>query len=133
MIRALTELRKRCYVESMHLLRASILGLSFLSTLVACSEEPATGDPPAAPTNLEVVQAGGGAHLTWEDNSDNEDEFLIMRKDGTAEYQELASVTFDSVQYHDEPLISGTMYVYKIVAVNADGESESNEVTFDAP
>jgi hypothetical protein len=39
-------------------LRAAILALSFLA---ACTDEPATGDPPAAPTNLEVVQAGGGA------------------------------------------------------------------------
>jgi hypothetical protein len=114
----------------MHALRAAILALSFIT---ACSDEPATGDPPAAPTNLEVVQAGGGAHLTWADNSDNEDEFLIMRKEGTAEYQEIASVPFDTVQYHNEPLTAGASYTYKIVAVNADGEAESNEVTFDAP
>jgi fibronectin type 3 domain-containing protein len=87
-----------------------------------------------APTQLEVGPLGAGAHLTWVDNSDDENEFQIMRRDGSnAEYQMIASVPFDTVQYHDEPITSGISYGYKVVAVNDAGEAESNEAIFDAP
>lgn len=127
---------RACYPGPMIRLRASILGVLLFG--LACNdggadEDASAGDPPAAPTDLVVEPLGGGAHLTWEDNSDNEDEFMIMRKNGTGDFQEIASVTFDTVQYHDEPLTSGTSYTYMIMAVNADGQSSSNEVVFDAP
>ena len=97
----------------------------------ACGTDGGGGDtPPSAPTGLAVAKLGQGGHLTWTDNATNEEEFMIMRQDGTAAYVELGRVPFDSVQFHDEPLTSGTSYTYMVMALNAAGQAESNEITF---
>ena len=75
----------------------------------------------------------GGAHLTWADNSSDEDEFMLMRMVDGGEYAELTTVPFDTTQYHDTTVTSGTRYMYMVMATNAAGASESNEVVFDAP
>lgn len=104
--------------------------------LAACASDAT--DPvaaPAAPTMLSAAALGGGAHLTWTDNSDNETEFMIMRMEvGTdADYKTLASVPFNSTQYHDAPLTPGKSYMYMVMAMNDGGETNSNEITFAAP
>ena len=105
--------------------------------LVACGGgDHGGGDgAPAAPTGLTAEPSAGGAHLTWTDNSDNETEFMVMRmEDGVdADYEVVATVEFNATQYHDAPLTSGSTYMYQIMAMNDDGESLSNEVTFNAP
>ena len=57
---------------------------------------------------------------------------MIMRMEvGRADYTTVASPTFNTTQYHDAPLVAGTMYMYMVMAMNDAGESEpSNEVTF---
>ena len=92
------------------------------------------GNGPAAPTNLRATNVSGGAHLTWEDNSTDEEEFVVMRKASTeTTYTTVATLPFNSVQYHDAALTAGTTYAYHVMATNADGESASNEITFTAP
>ena len=56
------------------------LALSSLLAFTACGS--ATIDPPPfpAPSELMVYQLGIGLHLTWKDNSLDEDEFQIERK-----------------------------------------------------
>jgi hypothetical protein len=51
----------------------------------------------------------GGAHLTWKDNTNNETQFMIQRKEmgSTAAYATVASPPFDTSQYHDAPLTAG--------------------------
>lgn len=91
---------------------------------------------PAAPTELMVGEMDGGAHLTWKDNSDNEATFMIERKAGTGSFQTLATVPFDTVQYHDANLTAGTTYVYRVMAmgkVTGKDSAYSNEVTFMLP
>ncbi len=102
--------------------------------LAACGAGHGTGGP-AAPTGLTAEPRTGGAHLTWTDNADNETEFMVMRmKNGVdTDYAVTATVPFDTEQYHDAPLTSGGTYMYMIMAMNDDGESESDEVAFNAP
>lgn len=110
--------------------------VSIALALVGCAMDHGDADsPPAAPTGLEASEVAGGAHLTWADNSDNEDHFMVMRmEEGVdTEYDEISTQTFDSVQYHDGDVTSGSTYMYKIIAMNSAGESESNEVSFTAP
>lgn len=101
--------------------------------LIACTGTSV--EVPAAPTTLAVGLLGGGAHLTWIDNSSDEDEFVVMRQQqGTdAAMRELARVPFDTVTYHDEPVTSGATYVYLVIATNAAGDAPSNQATFVAP
>lgn len=113
-----------------------LLAFALASMLAACSSDssaPATA--PAAPTGLAAAPLGGGAHLTWTDNSSNEEMFMIMRMQvGTdAAYQQIGMVDFNTAAYHDAPLTSGKMYMYKVMAMNAAGTSDSNEITFSAP
>ena len=118
----------------------SIFGVLTLVTVVAvgCGSDGAHGGSggPAAPTNLAVAEMEGGAHLTWKDNSDNEASFMIERKGGTSAYQTLATVPFNTTQYHDPNLAAGTTYGYRVMAMGKTAGKDStysNEVTFMLP
>jgi hypothetical protein len=116
-------------------LRPLVLVLGF--AVMACGGDDGGGGAiPAAPTNLTGSVLSGGAHLTWMDNSDNETEFMIMRKEmgSTAGYATIAMPTFNTTTYHDAPLTSGKTYMYMVHAVNDAGESQpSNEVMVAIP
>jgi hypothetical protein len=90
--------------------------------------------PPAAPTDLVASLLEGGVHSTWKDASDNEDNFILEKKaDGDADYTLVAELPFDSVTYHDIDVEAGTTYTYRVKAVNAGGESISNEAMIAVP
>jgi hypothetical protein len=57
-------------------------------------------------------------HLTWSDNSDDEELFEIERKQGDAgnAFQALDSVPFGTVLYHDANVSLGTAYTYRVRA-----------------
>lgn len=91
-------------------------------------------DPPAAPTDLMASILEGGVHLTWKDASDNEDNFVLENKAaGDADFSVVIELPFDSVTYHDIDVMAGTAYTYRVKAVNAGGESLSNEVMIQVP
>jgi hypothetical protein len=109
-----------------------VVGLLLL--LTACGSQPIMGGAPAAPTLVSVNVLAGGAHAVWSDNSDNETEFMVMRREGgSGAFAMIASVPFDTEQYHDTSVASGRTYTYMVMAVNDDGETESNELEFTAP
>ena len=88
----------------------------------------------SAPTQLTVSQMGFGLHLTWKDNASNEDEFQIERKSGGAGFAMIGSVVFDTVQFHDEPVVAGTAYSYRVRAIKGPTPSAySNQATATAP
>jgi hypothetical protein len=105
--------------------------------LLACGgDDGGSGSVPAAPTNLTGSVLSGGAHLTWTDNSDNETDFMIMRKEmgSTAGFASIAMPPFNTTTYHDAPLTAGKTYVYMVHAVNDAGDSQpSNEVMVAIP
>jgi large repetitive protein len=108
------------------------LRLLALSIVAACASDAI---PPAAPTNLTVAPLGAGAHVTWTDNSSDEDEFIIMRQQAgvDGEMKEIARVPFNTTAYHDEPVSSGATYMYMVHATNAGGDSMVGPTTFVAP
>ena len=90
------------------------LALLCLVALAACGTGTIEGSVPA-PSELTVTQLGSGLHVTWKDNSTDEDEFAIERKAGGS-FGVIGSVTFDTVAFHDEPLNAGTVYTYRVRA-----------------
>lgn len=107
------------------------VAISIIVLVAACG---GGGSAPAAPSNLTAEPLGGGAHLTWQDNSDDETEFMIMRKlQADPDFETIATVGADETQYHDAPLTSGETYVYVVMAMNDAGASESGEIEFTAP
>lgn len=102
--------------------------------LAACASDSEVAAP-SAPANLTVVPLGGGAHLTWNDTSDDEDGFAIMRQEMgvDGDMVEIATVPFDSEQFHDEPLTQGATYLYQVLASNDGGDAASGTVTFVTP
>jgi len=94
----------------------------------------AADSPPAAPTDLTANILEGGVHLTWKDGADNEDNFILENKaDGEADFSVVLELPFDSVTYHDIDVTAATAYTYRVKAVNAGGESVSNEVMIQVP
>jgi len=91
------------------------------------------GDVPAAPSGLDGMMMGDGLHLTWDDNSDDEDEFVIERAaTGSGEFAEIRREPANATSYHDAPLNSGT-YDYRVSAENAAGRSAAAEATIEMP
>lgn len=109
-------------------MRGLFLMALFLS-LVACDGDGAAPKAPVAPSALGAAPiAGGMAHLTWSDNSADEDNFVIERKDGVGEFAEITTTEFDVAQYHDAQAGVGA-HAYRVAAENAGGRSGySNEV-----
>jgi hypothetical protein len=88
------------------------------------SDSEDAGDPPLAPRELEISEVTGGAHMVWLDESDDEDEFVIERRDDDGEFEELTAVPFDTAVYHDATLTPGVLYTYRVMARNGNGDSE---------
>jgi hypothetical protein len=86
-------------------------------------------DVPAAPSNLNSAVSGLDVTLTWNDNSDNEEHFVIERAaDAGRWYVRDGSVAPDTEIYYDRALLPGHTYTYRIKARNGLGESGySNE------
>jgi hypothetical protein len=115
--------------------------LILVATLLgACGNDGTTAaaTAPLAPSDLEAEPLSGGVHVMWKDNSDNEENFMVlrMRHGVDSEYMTVATLPFDSVQYHDAPtppFTAGMTCMYKVMAMNAKGESESNDATVTIP
>jgi titin len=77
---------------------------------------------PIAPSGLAATLAGG-VTLTWTDNSINETSFRIERAIGAGAFATLATVAANTVSYVDSTVAEATTYTYRVIAVNAVGDS----------
>ncbi|MBI4602951.1 MAG: lamin tail domain-containing protein [Planctomycetes bacterium] len=95
------------------------------------SEETAaaTGKLPAAPSGLTVESIGvESLSFTWSDESDDETGFLVERSDAGGPFALVAQVGQDVTRFGDAGLLPGTLYAYRVRAVNRFGSSEPSEV-----
>ncbi|MCF6186687.1 MAG: hypothetical protein L3J49_04325 [Desulfobulbaceae bacterium] len=89
--------------------------------------------PPAAPSGLAAQPCDRGApciFLAWEDNSANEDRFVIERKPPGGAWKEIGTSDRNQYKYTDAYQIAAlTTYVYRVGAENRYGTTYSNEST----
>lgn len=116
----------------------ALLFLGFvLPVIAACSggdDDDDGASAPAAPSGLSAALMANKPHLTWTDNADNEEEFMIERMvTGTGAFAMVAMETFDIEQYHDLGAAAGTSYTYRVLAINETGDAPSNEVQITTP
>jgi len=85
----------------------------------------ATGQPPAAPTDLDAAYVSATQiDLTWVDNSPTEDGFVIEVDEGmTGTFVYLDTVGANVEYYPDIGLTEGNVYCYRVYATNAYGDS----------
>ncbi len=83
----------------------------------------------SAPLNLTTTFVDSIVILEWQDNSNNEEGFVIERKVDEGNYEEIATVGQDMTAYIDENIEMGFIYFYRVYAFAQGYQSEySNEV-----
>jgi hypothetical protein len=84
---------------------------------------------PLPPSSLTLALTGGQIKLSWDDNSNNEEFFVIERRTNNGSFQKIDSVTADGVSYSD-PMSEVGSYEYRIYSQNPNQRSpDSNSVT----
>ncbi len=80
--------------------------------------------PPIAPSDFRAeIQNGSSVLLKWKDNSDNEEAFVITRKNPDGSFEKIATLAPDTTSYVDKNLSDG-VYQYDIAAMNSAGFSK---------
>jgi predicted peptidase/chitodextrinase len=91
-------------------------------------EYPGTGLP-TEPSNLAAqVLSRNSVKLTWSDNSDDETSFRVLRSGPDQVYQEIANLAPNVTTFTNNLLTPGSQYFYKIRAINAIGQIDSDPV-----
>jgi YVTN family beta-propeller protein len=92
------------------------------------------GKPPNPPSNLRATRKGTyEISITWDDNSDDELGFRIIRKHyiyGT--YSQIAVLGEDATTYTESGLESNSNYYYKVAAFNHVGFSDYSDEAYEA-
>lgn len=101
-----------------------------LLVLYGC-EKPTEPKAPVAPTNLQATAVSTSSiNLTWTDNSDDEQGFVIERSlNASSGFSEIATVTTDETTYAVTDLSLGTTYYFRVCAYNSVGNSNYSNVS----
>lgn len=97
---------------------------------------PAAGTAPAAPTSLLLAAAScNEISLSWTDNADNEENYIIERKEADGTYSAIeTSLAPDTESHSDTSVSAETTYCYRVKATNSIGDSGySNETNITTP
>jgi predicted phage tail protein len=91
--------------------------------------------PSASPSNLIATASSTQVHLTWQDNSSNEDILIVKRRLASEVYfAEIATVGANVSTYSDSQVLPNTTYVYRVRAFpNAGGRVASNDAMVTTP
>ncbi len=74
----------------------------------------------AAPTSLSASAAETQITLSWQDNSDNEDGFVVERSNAdTLSFSVVGTVNANDTSFVDATVTEGTAYVYRVKANNS--------------
>ncbi|MCP3871804.1 MAG: fibronectin type III domain-containing protein [Desulfobacteraceae bacterium] len=83
--------------------------------------------PPDAPTNFDAVLTGFDAELTWQDNSDNEESFVLYQSVDGGDFSVIETLGPDTVSFTVLNLPPLHEYTFYVIARNSiDDSSDSN-------
>jgi fibronectin type 3 domain-containing protein len=86
---------------------------------------------PQSPTNLSVTPLSSGMiKLTWDNNSDVEEGFIIQRKVGNTSFRTIDRVNAGTTSYINEGLTPEINYGYRVCAYNNAGISGYSSVRY---
>ncbi len=111
------------------------------TTAVSLPESATTNSPPPPPNAPSGLTANGVSEtaidLAWSDNAATETGFRVERSTaGGASFAVIANLGVDANNYSDGGLTASTTYDYRVVAVNAMGDSDptsASGATMDPP
>ncbi|MBI4304536.1 MAG: fibronectin type III domain-containing protein [Chloroflexi bacterium] len=113
------------------------VGDSAGSNTASATTPAPTGNTPAAPTSLTATASSAiQVNLTWTDNANNENGFLVQRATNNTFTANLVTVTVaaNAVNYSDTTVAGGTTYYYRVLATSSAGNSAaSNAVSVTTP
>src|SRR5205823_3674992 len=91
--------------------------------------------PPKAPSNLQANPSDPNTiNLTWQDNADNAQGYLVYRKGVfDSDYSLIAALPPDAASYVDTSAGTSQFQAYRIVAHNASGLADPAAATTDPP
>ncbi len=87
---------------------------------------------PNAPSGLSATaQSTGDIVLSWNDNSNNEQSFQVLRSSNGGTFVTIANLPANSSSYTDSyiNLQVGTTYNYQVIALNSIGNAPTNQAT----
>jgi hypothetical protein len=91
---------------------------------------PPPPEPPAAATNLTATTTAlTVVHLSWTDVATDESSYRVERRDSTSSYAAIRNLAPNESSYDDPTVSPDTDYLYRVVAVNANGESASSDAS----
>jgi len=99
-----------------NLLKTSLLTAAFtLLITAACEEETGSLPQPPAPDNLTAEVDGGSVRLRW--NPTNPEEYRLERSDlVSGNFNEIARIEGDTIEYLDSGVVFGDTYFYRVRA-----------------
>ncbi|MCV9389299.1 T9SS type A sorting domain-containing protein [Reichenbachiella ulvae] len=83
--------------------------------------------PSGGVSDLKGVSEQGVIHLSWFDNSNQESEIKVWRKEDAGEYIEIASLAPDAMSYMDIETDAGKSYTYYVESFDVDASLGSTE------
>jgi len=99
--------------------------------LTAVTAAAAAAAPPNRPDQVRRDKISDTEVLiTWRDNSNNENGFEILRREnGHKTFESRGTVPADVEEFSDE-VVKGTVYTYRVLAYNDDGDSDNSNDCF---
>lgn len=89
---------------------------------------------PVPPSDLRIAETTTTSiRVVWNDNSTNEDGFILFRGTSKTELEPLARVEADIITYTDELVESDITYYYQVIALNSVGESAGSNIVSGTP
>ena len=90
----------------------------------ATTSSGGSSNPPAAPSALTTSNiTTSSIGLSWQDNSSNENNFVVERSTNGSSYSVIATLSANSTSYTNTGLSASTTYYYRVKAQNSYGSS----------